>query len=116
MSLRSLSEGLIDSESSIPSPCENLVQAKFTVTVTRCVPVPDSRGNPPSPDQIMDSADQISEDAYLLAKSACMFDMYGSDGAPGTPLGGMGVDWTLTVNDPEGGVQSVVLEVTTVIG
>lgn len=115
VALKSLSEGLTGSEETIPSPCDNLVQAKFSVTVTRCIPTPDNRGTPPSPAQIAEASDLASQDAYLLAKAACSFDMYGSD-VPGAPLGGMGVEWSVTVNDYEGGMQTVELDLTTVIG
>lgn len=113
-----LSEGLINAENPQRSPCEVFVNATFKITVVRCVPTADARGNSPLVAD-MDAATDLSViDAYLLMKSSCRFDMYGADviGLHPSALGGMGVESSVEIEEPQGGFQAVTLNITTVIG
>jgi hypothetical protein len=123
VSFQSLREGLIDTDTrSVASPsrpCETTIMAVFKITVVRCIPVPDSRGNPPSAQEVSDATDVLATDAYLLMKSGCKFDMYGADIEPPlhpSALGGMGVDLNVEVEEAQGGMQAVSLNLTTIIG
>jgi hypothetical protein len=129
VSFTGLREGLIEGDNAPNRPCETLVVAEFKVRVSRCVPVGDDVGNPPSPEEIGAAADMLSTDSYLLVKLAgCYFDLfslgspgggrvvYGVDGSRQIIPGGMGVDISLEVEDPQGGMQSVVLTLSMVVG
>jgi hypothetical protein len=113
VSLDGLREGLINTENQVPSPCEVPVMAEFNITVVRCAPVPDSRGNPPTPKQYADFAAITSTDAYLLMKASCSFDLFGAL-IPGYP-GGMGVEASVSISNAQGGVQAVTLNLVTLV-
>jgi hypothetical protein len=117
VSLIDLSEGLTQGDSP-QSPCVVPINATFKVTVVRCAPVPDNRGNPPTPDALMRAADESAVDAYLLMKSSCKFDMWGADvdGLDPSALGGLGVNASIEVVEAQGGMQGVALNIVTVIG
>lgn len=115
----SLREGLVGSDSEPRQPCDVPVVATFKITVVRCIPVMDSRGNLPTPEAISASTDVLAVDAYLLMKSGCKFDMYGADIIPPlhpSALGGMGVDLRVVAEEASGGMQAVSLTLETVIG
>jgi hypothetical protein len=117
VSFTDMSEGLVQGEDP-QSPCYIPVNATFKITVVRCAPVADNRGNPPTPEQLNAATYTSLIDAYLLMKSSCRFDMWGSDvdGLPPSALGGMGVNVTVDVIEAQGGMQGVALNVTTVLG
>jgi hypothetical protein len=115
-----LREGVVEGEPQ-PSPCSSSIVATFKISVARCYPTGDARGNPPSPDQIAAASDEAAVDAYLLMKTACMFDMWGADlEARGllhkSALGGMGVEASVSFEGPDGGVVVTTLTLSTVIG
>lgn len=113
-----LAEGMINTESAPQSPCDVFVTATFKITVVRCVPTADARGNAPLVEDVDAATDMSVIDAYLLMKSSCTFDMYGADviGLDPSALGGMGVEASIDVEAPQGGFQAVTLNITTVIG
>lgn len=118
VSLSSLREGVGIGDAEVQRPCEVTVAATFRVIVVRCVPVPDSRGNPPTPERIAAAADTLATDAYLLMRSACKLDMWAAGLRPAphpSVFGGMGVNATVEVEDASGGAQAVVLTLETVI-
>jgi hypothetical protein len=115
-----LREGLVEGEPP-QSPCSSSIVATFKIAVARCYPTGDARGNPPGPDQIAAASDEAAVDAYLLMKTACMFDMWGADmHAKGqlheSAMGGMGVEASVSFEGPEGGVVVTTLTLSTVIG
>lgn len=121
-----LREGMLDADArsaTVPSrPCDVPVIASFQITVVRCVPTPETRGNamvPPTELALADATDILATDAYLLMKSGCKFDMFGADIEPAldpSALGGMGVDLRVEVQEASGGMQAVTLYLDTVIG
>jgi hypothetical protein len=113
--LESLQEGLIGDVAAPQHPCDVFITATFKVAVVRCIAVGDDNGTPPLPAAIEATAKPLAQDAYLLMKASCRFDMYGAD-VEGAPLGGMGVDANLEFEEPSGGMAAVVLTVTTVLG
>lgn len=115
VSLESLSEGLVGTESQIPSPCNVPVNATFNVTVVRCFPV-DAKGGPTKTDVLAAAADAAARDAYLLMKLSGCLDMYGADTGDMTRLGGMGTEASVAIANAQGGVQAVTLQLTTVVG
>jgi hypothetical protein len=113
VSLEGLSEGLLNTENSVPNPCDTPVIAEFNITVVRCAPVPDSRGTPPSPEKYAEAAEITSTDAYLLMKAACSLDMFGAL-IPGF-VGSMGVESSVSIESAQGGVQAITLTLRTVV-
>ena len=113
-----LREGMLNTESGPQSPCDVPVNATFQVTVVRCAAMPDDRGNPPDLAELTARTNASVIDAYLLMKASCKLDMYGADviGLHPGALGGMGVEATVDVAEPQGGFQAVTLNLTTVIG
>jgi hypothetical protein len=116
VSLSGIGGGTLPNAQTQPSSeCYVPITARYNVTVVRCIPVPDSRGNPPSPEDIGAAADVTARDAYLLMKSACVLDLWGADVDPDS-TGGAGVEAEIAVGDPQGGMQAVTLTVTILVG
>lgn len=132
VSLVALREGLVNDQGdagSAQQPCQTFVLADYVITISHCFPTPDDRGNLPLPEQIGEAADRAATDAYLLEKLAgCWFDITGYDVNPDIlqrtdengdllPIpSGFGVDASVEIEDPQGGVQSVSLKLGLVIG
>ena len=114
VSLAELREGIVNSETAVPDPCHVPLMAEFNITAARCYPVGDQRGNPPSPEKIAAAAIAAATDAYLLMKASCTLDMFGAD-IPGAPQGGMGVEASISIGNPQGGMQTVTLNLVTMI-
>ena len=115
VSLDGLSEGLLNTDSQPPSPCNVPVNATFNITVVRCYPV-DPKGNPTKPEDLAKAADAAAIDAYLLMKLSGCLDMYGEDTGGQGGWGGMGTEASISISNAQGGVQSVTLELQTVVG
>ena len=118
ISFTGLREGLPNADAP-PDPCYAPLLATFTITIARCIPVPDNRGTPPSAEKVAAAAAQTMQDAYVLQKGSCGLDMYGAlehEEDSRVPLGGMGVETELIVGDPQGGMQTVTLNLTFVLG
>jgi hypothetical protein len=117
-----------DASAQPQSPCQVPLVATFDVATVRCVPVPNgTRATPPTPEALAAATDLLTTDAYLLMKSGCRFDLWGADvayiwdqdhpnGPPYNGRGGMGTEAVVTAAPPSGGMQAVVLALTSVIG
>lgn len=98
------------------SPCERPIVGVYRIQVVRCVPTPGDSGNLPTPEEVALSADMTAIDAYLLMKSACKLDFWGWDQDPPNQTGGLGVNATIELVGPQGGMQGVTLVLTGVVG
>lgn len=87
------------------SPCGTPITATLHVTISRCIPVPDSRGVPPTTARIQSAASVLAVDAYLLQATVCQYDLWG----------GLGVQGSVEIEAPNGAMQAVVLTLTTAI-
>lgn len=121
VALTGLGEGFPVMGESVTRPCSIPIKATFTVSIVRCAPVGDSRGNMPSPDALGGAADATARDAFILMSAASCLDLFGAAEHPATsrqpwdPLGGMGVEASVQISEPSGGYQAAVLSLTTVI-
>lgn len=89
-------------------PCAMFRSAEFQVLLTRCVPIFDEAGEPPTPEELSSAANEIAVDAYVLFNglveayregvfSACGNLAIGSVEAVGPDGGAGGVVCTVTV-------------------
>lgn len=96
-------------EASEPQRCDGPRSANIEVHVTRCVPTPKgSRGTPPSPQEIQESATIRLVDSWLLLDFAPILDQWNGFGMPG----GLGVIGTVETGESKGGFQSTILTLT----
>jgi hypothetical protein len=94
-------------EASIPQRCNGPRSAALSIQVIRCIPTVDSRGRPPSAEQIQRGSEQLAMDAWLLLDIANDLDQW--DYPMAGP--GLGVIATVEAGEPSGGFQGVTLNV-----
>jgi len=87
--------------------CAPIRTADLLIEITRCVPVPDDHGNPPSATEIDDSAKQILTDGYVLFAAILAAKSDGSM-APLCDKIAMG---DLVLIGPEGGIGGVTITI-----
>lgn len=87
--------------------CDTSMRMTVVVSATRCVPVAANKkgDRPPTPKQYADSGTVLGKDAWVLAKSTACLDLYG--------MGNL--DAVVTVDEAQGGMQSVSLTFSLVI-
>jgi hypothetical protein len=83
--------------------------AVMTVTVAREIPVIGQNGRPPSADKISQAAQISAIDAYTLMQAINLLDVW-DEGGPGP-----GVIATADIGEPQGGFQTVSLQLTMAI-
>jgi hypothetical protein len=98
-------------EAATPQRCNSPRSAALTVQIIRCIPVADSKGRPPTAAQIQAGSEQLAMDAWLLLDIAGDLEQWD---AP-YPGPGLGVIATVNAEEPQGGFQSVTLNVTMAI-
>jgi hypothetical protein len=91
---------------SSPQRCHMPRTATITIGVARSVPISGVNGRPPSPDKIEQSAYISAVDSWVLMQSVNLLDQWDEYGF------GLGVIANLYVTEPEGGFQTIRLEVT----
>ena len=90
--------------SEVPGNCGKELSVIIEVGIMRCIALGDSRGNPPSPEQLLGAADNQVEDALTMQRAIlCCPDIEIADTIlsaynPSGPLGGqVGGTWQVVV-------------------
>jgi hypothetical protein len=91
---------------SLPQRCNVPRSATLNVSISRETPVVGANGRPPSPDKIEQAGMWAAIDAWVLMQSINQLDQWDETGY------GVGVIATLDTPEPEGGFQTVTLQIT----
>lgn len=94
---------------SLPQRCQQPRSATLNISVSREVPVVGQNGRPPSPEKLEQAAIVSAVDAWVLMESINLLDQWDETGF------GAGVIATLETPDPEGGYQTVIMQITMVV-
>lgn len=98
-------------EATEPRRCNDPRSATIHISVTREVPIANQNGNPPTPEAIQNASIPQAYDAWLLLESYRDFDTWETAGG-GL---GLGVIATIETSEPQGGLQTTVMTVTTAV-
>lgn len=96
-------------EASSPQRCNQPRTAVMTVSLSREIPVVGQNGRPPSADKLEQAAQISAIDGYVLMQSLNLLDMWEEGGF------GVGVIATVDYPTPEGGFQTVNMQLTMAI-
>jgi hypothetical protein len=91
---------------SAPQRCNVPRSATINISISRELPVVGQNGRPPSPDKLEYAASVSAIDAWVLMQSINLLDQWDESGY------GVGVIATLESPEPEGGFQTVALQIT----
>jgi hypothetical protein len=97
-------------QASQPQKCISPRTAVVLISLSREIPVVSVNGRPPAPEKITDGAKISAIDTWVLLQSINVFDQW--NGQYGY---GLGVIGTVEVSPPEGGFQTVSLQLTMAI-
>jgi hypothetical protein len=93
-------------EQSMPQRCHVPRTATVIISISRAVATVGQNGRPPSGDKITESAHASAIDAWVLMECIRQFDMWDDTGY------GLGVIATMDSSGPEGGFQTVNMQLT----
>jgi hypothetical protein len=93
-------------EATTPQRCHVPRSAVITISIARAVPIVGQNGRPPSEEKIRQSSAVSTIDAWVLMDAVKLFDMWDNSGY------GLGVIATVEITPPEGGFQSVIMNLT----
>lgn len=93
-------------QASTPQRCHVVRTAVMTLSLSRAIPTVGQNGRPPSGDTIERAAQIAAVDAWVLMQSVNLFDMWD----PG--YFGVGVIATVDIPPPEGGFQTINMQLT----
>jgi hypothetical protein len=93
-------------EATSPQRCNVPRSAVVTISIARAVPIVSAGGRPPTPEKIQQSSATSAIDAWVLMDAVKLFDMWDGSGF------GLGVIATVEITPPEGGFQSVTMNLT----
>jgi hypothetical protein len=93
-------------EATSPQRCHVPRSAVVTISIARAVPIVSAGGRPPTPEKIQQSSATSAIDAWVLMDAVKLFDMWDGSGY------GLGVIATVEITPPEGGFQSVTMNLT----
>ena len=93
-------------QASTPQRCHVVRTAVMTLSLSRAIPTVGQNGRPPSGDTIERAAQIAAVDAWVLMQSVNLFDMW----EPGHF--GVGVIATVDIPPPEGGFQTINMQLT----
>ena len=96
-------------QASSPQRCNMPRTAVMTVSISREIPTVGQNGRPPSADKVEDAAKISAIDGYVLMQSLNLLDMWEPGGY------GVGVIATVDYPFPEGGFQTVNMQLTMAI-
>lgn len=94
-------------QANAPQRCEGPRSAVLNISITRDYPIGEN-AQPVRPDRIMEAGEWSAVDVTVLSDSLKQFDRWGESRGPG-------VIATINVSDPEGGLQTVNLNLTLVV-
>jgi hypothetical protein len=93
-------------EATAPQRCHVPRSAVLTISIARAVQIVGQNGRPPSQEKIQQSSAVSTIDAWVLMDAVKLFDMWDNTGY------GLGVIATVEITPPEGGFQSVIMNLT----
>lgn len=93
-------------EATTPQRCNMPRSAVVTISIARAVPIVGPNGRPPSPEKIQQAASVSTIDAWVLMDAVRLFDQWDGSGY------GAGVIATVDITPPEGGFQTVNMNLT----
>ena len=93
-------------EASTPQRCNVVRSAVMSIQISRAIPVVGQGGRAPGADRIQDGSEIGAVDSWLLMSSINLLDQWEEGGF------GPGVIATVNVQEPQGGFQTVALQVT----
>jgi hypothetical protein len=93
-------------EATSPQRCHVPRSAVVTISIARAVPIVSVGGRPPAPEKIQQSSATSAIDAWVLMDAVKLFDMWDGSGY------GLGVIATVDITPPEGGFQTVNMNLT----
>jgi hypothetical protein len=93
-------------QASTPRKCNQPRTAVVTVSISREIPTVGQNGRPPSAQKISEAAEIATVDAWALMQSVDLLDQWEEDGF------GPGVIATVDIPQPEGGFQTVNMQLT----
>lgn len=93
-------------EATSPQRCNVPRSAVVTISIARSVPIVSAGGRPPTPEKIQQSSAVSAIDAWVLMDAVKLFDQWDDSGY------GLGVIATVEITPPEGGFQSVTMNLT----
>jgi hypothetical protein len=93
-------------EAASPQRCNVPRSAVVSISIARAVPIVGPGGRPPAPEKIQEASATSAIDAWVLMDAVKLFDMWDGSGF------GVGVIATVDVTPPEGGFQSVNMQLT----
>lgn len=96
-------------EASQPQKCNMPRSMVVSITVTRDIPTVGQSGRTPQPEKIQAASEISAVDAWILMASLNLLDQWDEGGY------GPGVIGTLTSMEPQGGLQTMNLQVTMVV-
>lgn len=96
-------------QASSPQRCNQPRTAVLTVSISREIPTVGQNGRPPSTSKIQEASQISAIDAYILMQSINLLDMWEPGGY------GVGVIATADIPPPEGGFQTVNMQLTMAI-
>lgn len=91
---------------SLPQRCNVPRSATLNISISRETPVVGANGRPPSADKIEQAGTWAAVDAWVLMQSINQLDQWDETGY------GVGVIATLDTPEPEGGFQTVTMQIT----
>ena len=94
-------------EASLPQRCNMPRTVVMNIFVSRAIPVVGANGKAPDGDKIEKAAEVSAVDAWILMNSLYLLDQWEEDG----PFG-LGVIATVDVDEPQGGFQTVNMQIT----
>lgn len=98
--------GTPGSQVSTPQRCHVPRSVTLAITISREIPVVGNNGRPPSPEKLSQAAEVMAIDSWVLMDALNLLDQWDDTGY------GLGVIATLETAEPEGGFQTVTLQVT----
>lgn len=98
--------GAPGSQVSLPQRCNVPRSATLNIAISRETPIVGSNGRPPSPEAMEKAASWSAIDSWVLMQSINQLDQWDETGY------GVGVIATLEAPEPEGGFQTVTLQIT----
>lgn len=96
-------------QASTPQRCNTARTAVMTVSISRQIPTVGQNGRPPAADKLQEAANISAIDGYVLMQSLNLLDMWEPGGY------GLGVIATVDYPEPEGGFQTVNMQLTMAI-
>lgn len=90
----------------LPQRCNTPRSATLNISVSRETPVIGANGRPPSPEKMEQAASWSAIDSWVLMQSINLLDQWDDTGY------GVGVIATLEATEPEGGFQTVTMQIT----